>query len=152
MNFDEFTGTVQHRLELPGTGETVRAVRATLVTLGERIPAGNAADLAASLPIEVKWYLTDAVHEHGQRFDWPEYVSRVSAITGAERPDAAYQAQVIIDLVSTIVPPSDFRQLRDALPEREEDENWQKLFAVVDAGGWDERQEAHTGGGPQPNP
>lgn len=151
MNFDEFTGTVQHRLELPGTGETVRTIRATLMTLGERLPAGNAADLAASLPIEIKWYLTDAVHEHGQRFDWSEYVSRVSAITGAEQPDAAYQAQVTVDLVHTVVPPSDFRQLRDALPESEDDENWRKLFEVVDAGGWAEREEGQTGGGSQPD-
>lgn len=42
MNVDEFIGTVQHRLELPGTGETLRAIRATLLTLGERLPAGNA--------------------------------------------------------------------------------------------------------------
>ena len=38
MNFDEFTGEVQHRLELPGAGEAVRAIRATLMTLGQRIP------------------------------------------------------------------------------------------------------------------
>jgi len=48
MNFDEFTGQVQHRLELAETGEAVRAIRATLSTLGERIPEGNAEDLAAS--------------------------------------------------------------------------------------------------------
>jgi len=137
MNFDEFTGEVQHRLELPGTGEAVRASRATLLTLGQRIPAGNAEDLAASLPMEIKWYLTGAVHEHGQRFDWKEFVARVSEIEGVDRPEAAYHAQVIVDLVSTLVPPSDLRQLRDQLPESEGDENWGKLFDVVDAGGWD---------------
>jgi uncharacterized protein (DUF2267 family) len=150
MNFDEFTGEVQHRLELSGTGETVRAIRATLMTLGARIPESNAADLAASLPIEIKWYLTGAVSDHGQRFDWQEYVSRVSEITGADRPDAAYQAQVIIDLVEKLVPASDFHQLRDQLPESEDDENWRKLFEVVDAGGWGKAEEAQTGGGPQP--
>lgn len=150
MNFDEFTGTVQHRLELPGTGETVRAIRATLMSLGERIPAGNAEDLAASLPMEIDWYLTDAVREHGQRFDWTAFVSRVSEVTGAEPPDAAYHAQVIVDLVASLVPPSDLQQLRDQLPESEDDENWRKLFAVVDAGGWGEAEEAQTGGGPQP--
>ena len=67
MNFNEFTGEAQHRLELLGTDE---AVRATLMALGQRIPEWNAEDLAASLPIEIKWYLTEAVHEHGQRFDW----------------------------------------------------------------------------------
>ena len=149
MNFDEFTGEIQHRLALPGTGETVRTIRATLMTLGQRIPEGNAEDLAASLPMEIKWYLTGAVHEHGQRFDWTEFVSRVSEIAGADRPDAAYHAQVIIDFVGTLVPPSDLQQLRDQLPEDEEDENWQKLFEVIDAGGWGDAQEAQTGGGPQ---
>lgn len=149
MNFDEFTGTVQHRLELPGTGEAVRAIRATLLPLGERIPAGNAEDLAASLPLEVKWYMTGAVQQHGQRFDWQEYVDRVSDIENRDRSEAAYHAQVIIDLVSTLVAPSDMQQLRDQLPESEDDENWGKLFAVVDAGGWGDAQEAQTGGGPQ---
>ncbi|SDK73455.1 DUF2267 domain-containing protein [Natronorubrum texcoconense] len=150
MNFDEFTGEVQHRLELPGTGETVRAIRATLLTLGQRIPEGAAEDLAASLPMEIRWYMTGAVHEHGQRFDWNEFVSRVSEIEGADPPVAAYHARVIVDLVRTLVPPSDFQQLRDQLPEDRRDENWQKLFEVVDAGGWGDAEEAQTGGGPQP--
>jgi uncharacterized protein (DUF2267 family) len=138
MDFDEFTGTIQHRLEFPGTGETVRSIRATLTTLGQRIPAGAAEDLAASLPMEIRWYLTGAVHDHGQRFDWGEFVTRVSDIESAEPSDSAYRAQVIVDLVATQVPPSDFRQLRDQLPESEDDENWGKLFELVDAGGWDD--------------
>ncbi|WP_440991716.1 DUF2267 domain-containing protein [Haloarchaeobius baliensis] len=138
MNFDEFTGEIQHRLELPGTGETVRAIRATLTTLGERIPEGNAEDLAASLPMEIKWYPTGAVHEHGQRFDWSEFVGRVAEREGIERQEAAYHAQVIVDLVAAQVPASDLQQLRDQLPEAQDDENWGKLFAVVDAGGWQE--------------
>ncbi|WP_433629422.1 DUF2267 domain-containing protein [Halomicrococcus sp. NG-SE-24] len=149
MNYDEFTGQVQHRLELPATGETVRAIRATLMTLGQRIPEGAAEDLAASLPMEIKWYMTGAVHEHGERFDWREFVSRVSEIEHADRPEAAYHAQVITDLVRTQVPLSDFQQLRDQLPESEDDESWGKLFKVVDAGGWGEAEEVQTGGGPQ---
>ncbi|AKH96545.1 DUF2267 domain-containing protein [Halanaeroarchaeum sulfurireducens] len=149
MNFDEFTGTVQHRLELPGTGETVRTIRATLMTLGQRLPEGNAEDLAASLPMEIKWYMTGAVDDHGQRFDWSEFVDRVSEIERSEPVDAAYHARVVIDLVHTLVPESDFRQLREALPESEDDENWRKLFEVVDQGGWGEGRESQTGGGPQ---
>ncbi|WP_265110533.1 DUF2267 domain-containing protein [Halosolutus halophilus] len=151
MNFDEFTGDVQHRLELPGTGETVRAIRATLMTLGQRIPEGAAEDLAASLPMEIRWYMTGAVHEHGQRFDWTEFVSRVSEIEGVDPPEAAYHARVIVDYVHTQVPQSDFQQLRNQLPEDREDENWGKLFEVIDAGGWGDAEEAQTGGGPQPD-
>ncbi len=142
MSFDEFTGDVQHRLELPGTGEAVRAIRATLMTLGQRIPEESAEDLAASLPMEIKWYLTGAVGEHGQRFDWQEFVDRVSEIEGTERSEAAYHAQLIVDLVGTLVPPSDLQQLRDQLPEGEDDENWRKLFAVIDDGGWERRGDA----------
>lgn len=138
MDFDEFTGEIQHRLEMAGTGETVRAIRATLSTLGKRIPEGNAQDLAASLPMEIKWYLTGAVPEHGQRFDWSEFVAEVSEIENADPTDAAYHARVIIDLVRSEVPDSDFEQLRDQLPESEDEENWRKLFEVVDAGGWTE--------------
>ncbi|MFB6080277.1 MAG: DUF2267 domain-containing protein [Haloferacaceae archaeon] len=138
MDFDEFTGEIQHRLELPGTGEAVRAIRATLYTLGERIPEGAAEDLAASLPMEIRWYMTGAVVEHGQRFDWREFVDRVSDVEGIDPPKAAHHARVVVDLVSTLVPQSDFRQLRDQLPESEDDENWRKLFEVVDAGGWRE--------------
>lgn len=145
MDFDEFIGTIQHRLELPGSGEAVRATRATLMTLGERIPAGAAEDLAASLPMEVKWYLTGAVYDHGQRFDWQEFVARVADIEQAEPADAAYHARVVIDLVRTLVPPSDFQQLRDQLPEAEDDENWGKLFEVVDSGGWTGTREGGTG-------
>jgi uncharacterized protein (DUF2267 family) len=141
MNFDEFTGEIQHRLELPGTGETVRAIRATLMTLGERLPEGNAEDLAASLPMEIKWYMTGAVDEHSQRFDWQEFVDRVSRIEEADPSDSAYHARVIVDLVETLVPESDFRQLRDGLPESEDEESWHKLFEVVDAGGWDKHEE-----------
>ena len=139
MHFDEFTGQVQHRLEFANTGETVRAIRATLLTLGQRLSKGQAADLAASLPAEIEWYMTGAVHEHGQRFDWKEFVDRVSEIEQTDPTDAAYHARVIVDLVRTVVPESDFAQLRDALPESEDDENWRKLFEVVDAGGWEER-------------
>lgn len=151
MNFDEFTGQVQHRLELPGTGETVRAIRATLSTLGRRIPEGNAEDLAGSLPMEINWYLTGAVHEHGQRFDWREFVAHVAEIEGVDPPEAAWHANVVVDLVREAVPESDFYQLRDMLPESEDDGDWGELFELVDAGGWGEAHEAQTGGGPQPD-
>ncbi|MEF8851530.1 MAG: DUF2267 domain-containing protein [Haloarculaceae archaeon] len=149
MNFDEFTGEVQHRLELSGTGETVRAVRATLTTLGQRLPAGNAADLAASLPAEIDWYLTGGVDEHGQRFGWDEFLARVADVENADRAEAAYHARVVVDLVREQVPASDFREFRESLPESADDENWGQLFEVVDAGGWGSAEEAQTGGGPQ---
>lgn len=147
MNFDEFTGQLQHRLELADTGESVRAIRATLTTLGQRLQAGQATDLAGALPMEIDWYLTGAVDEHGQRFDWDAFVTRVADIEGTDPPEAAYHAQVVMDLVGEAVPDSELEHVRDQLPEGEED--WGELFALIDSGGWGESHEAQTGGGPQ---
>lgn len=47
MNYDQFIGQVQSRLSLAGTGEAVRAIRGTLTTLGERVQADEAQDLAS---------------------------------------------------------------------------------------------------------
>jgi len=51
-------------------------------------------------------------------------VSRVSENEGTDRPEATYHAEVNMDPVGTLVPPSDQYQLRDRLSESEDDENW----------------------------
>lgn len=111
-------------------------IRATLLTLGQWLPAGNPEDLAASLPIEIKWYLTGAVHEHGQRFDSQEFACRVSEIEGVDRPEVAYHTPVIMGLVERIGPALILFQRRGQLPKSEAVENWPRLFAVIAAGGW----------------
>ncbi|MFB6165913.1 MAG: DUF2267 domain-containing protein [Haloarculaceae archaeon] len=130
MNYDEFTGRVQHRLELPGTGEAVRAIRATLSTLGERLQAGEASDLAAPLPMEIDRYLLTA--DSGQRFDFDEFVSRVHEREGmaeaSDRADAAYHARVIVAVVAECAPAAELRQVRDQLPA-----DYDGLFELVDA-------------------
>ncbi|MFC7157389.1 DUF2267 domain-containing protein [Halomarina halobia] len=130
MNFDEFTGQVQNRLELPGTGESVRAIRATLTTLGERLQAGEAEDLAGPLPMEIDRFLIEA--ESGQRFDYDEFIDRVwereNMTDPDDRADAAYHAQAILDVVSGAVPPGELSQVRDQLPADFDD-----LFELVDA-------------------
>lgn len=133
MNFDQFTGRVQNRLELPGTGQTVRAIRATLTTLGERIQEGEAEDLASSLPMEIDFYLTGAVDEHAQRFDWDEFVERIwereRMSDPGDRADAVYHAQVIIAVLHEVVSPGEMQQVRDQLPA---DDDWDQLFELVD--------------------
>lgn len=137
MDFDEYTGQVQNRLALPSTAESLRAIRATLTSLGERLQAGEASDLAASLPMEIDRYLTEA--ESGQRFDWDEFVDRVwereNMTDEGDRADAAYHAQVVVDVTAEAVPPGEMRQVRDGLPA---DEGWDTLFELVDRDGGEE--------------
>ena len=83
MDHDTFIGTVQQRADLASRGAADSATRATLTTLGERIVAEEAEDIAAQLPMEVGRYLTD-VEEHAQQFDAETFADRV-----AERAEAS---------------------------------------------------------------
>ena len=124
MNYKEFIGQVQHRLEYAELGPAVRATRAVLTTLGERLPEGEATDLASPLPMEIDRYLTTA--EHGQRFDYQEFLDRVAEREGVDRADANYHAQQLIAVVAEIVPPGNIEKVDNGLPE-----DFDPLFELI---------------------
>jgi uncharacterized protein (DUF2267 family) len=125
MNYKEFIGQVQHRLELDEMGAAVRATRATLTTLGERLQEGEATDIASPLPREIDRYLTEA--DSGQRFDYDEFLGRVAERGGVDKPDANYRSQQIVALVNEVVPPGNIRKVRDQLPGE-----YENLFEFVE--------------------
>ena len=126
MKYDDFMGQVQNRLELSDTGESVRATRAVLQSLAERLQGGEAEDLAGPLPMEVDYYLESA--DHGQRFDYDEFLDRVADRAAVDRSDAAYYAKVVVGLVSELVPAGELEQVRAQLPDDYDD-----AFQMVDA-------------------
>ena len=115
MNYNEFVGQVQHRLELPGPGEAVRACRATLTTLGERLHEGEVTDLASPLPMEIDRFLIEA--DSGQRFDYDEFLDRVSKRAKIDRADAHYYTQQVIAVVDDVVPPGNIEKAKNQLPD-----------------------------------
>lgn len=134
MNFSDFTGEVQHRIEEDRQAEAVRATRAVLTTLGERLQPQEAADVAAPLPMEIDRFLLEA--DSGQRFGFDEFVSRVAERDAVDEAEATYRAQAIMDLVWEVEPPGEDRDVRGSLPADYED-----LFEFVDADRkpWDQR-------------
>jgi uncharacterized protein (DUF2267 family) len=127
VRFAEFVGQLQHRLELPGEGEAVRAARATLTTLGERLQSGEADDLASSLPMEIDRFLRTA--DSGQRFPYEEFLDRVAEREGSDRSAAARHAAVVVGLVSEVTPAGEMAQVRGGLPAE-----YDPLFELVDEG------------------
>lgn len=125
MNYNQFVGQVQHRLELPHMGEAVRATRAVLTTLGERLHEGEATDLASPLPMEIDRFLIEA--ESGQRFDYAEFLDRVSQRGSVDRAEANHQAQQIMIVLGEVVPAGNLEKARNQLPE-----DFEKLFALLD--------------------
>ena len=126
VQYNDFVGQVQHRLELPGEGEAVRATRAVLQTLGERLQEGVADNLAGPLPMEIDYYLESA--DSGQRFDYDEFVERTAERAKVDESKAAYYGRVVFGLVSELVSRAEIEEIRAQLPDDYED-----LFALIDA-------------------
>jgi uncharacterized protein (DUF2267 family) len=116
MNYDQFVGQVQSRARLGSTGETVRAIRATLEALGQRLAGNEAQHLAAQLPEEVGYYLKQA-EAKGERFGLREFFERVSQHERQDLPEATHHARAVISVVCEAITPGELGHLRAQLPE-----------------------------------
>lgn len=102
MQHDQFLGKVQAAAQLADRGAAERATRATLETLGERIPAKLADHLAAQLPHEIGEHLRRT--ETGRsvaakRFDKLEFIARVAARAGVNESKAAALSHAVTGVV-----------------------------------------------------
>jgi uncharacterized protein (DUF2267 family) len=114
MDRDQFLRLVGQGAEL-GPGETEKAARATLATLGERISRGEARDLAAQLPPEIApWLHAD---ERSQRFDVDEFLRRVATRSGVDEDAALRRARVVFAVLGQAIAPSEFDDLASELPK-----------------------------------
>lgn len=129
MKHDEFVDELQHHIEADSHGETRRTIHAVLETLGERIQADEAKDLAGPLPMEIDRHLLEA--DRAERFGWNEFVERVAERENADYPDAQYHAQAVMALVAESVPDSELQDVRANLPDEFDD-----LFELADAEAW----------------
>lgn len=124
MKYDDFVNQAHTILEMPDRARTIRTIRAVLTTLGERLHPDEAKDLASNLPMEIDRFLIEA--DSGQRFNYREFVERVSDREKSDGADAAYHAQQLVELLAESVPEGEIRQVINALPE-----DFEKLFERV---------------------
>lgn len=130
MEYSEFLGQLQHRLELDSQQAAVTAARASLETLGERLDPGEARDLASQLPREIGRFLTESADVEG--FTWDTFVDRVverEGLDADDRGDAVYHARVVMALVAEATDAGEFADVRAQLPEE-----YDELFVLLDEG------------------
>jgi uncharacterized protein (DUF2267 family) len=111
---DEFIDSVAKRL---GTSsEQANALtRATLRTLAERIDGGEARDLAAQLPEELRAYAF-APDETGERFGLDLFVQRVSGRAGVDLTLARAGVRAVFDTLREAVTPGEYDDVISQLP------------------------------------
>jgi uncharacterized protein (DUF2267 family) len=124
MQAHEFLGQVQDKAHLGTLGEAMRATRATLETLAERLGPDDSRHLAEQLPHEIQLFLSDAGLPMPERFSPDEFLLRVSAREGIAFPESSEHARVVIDVLTEAVSP---REPTDVLARLAED--YRELFA-----------------------
>lgn len=114
MKYEEFLGQVQHRAHLGTLQEAVRATRATLETLGERLFYGEKQNIAAQLPHEIGEIIRHV--DVSEKFDLHEFFDRVGTREQVDLPVAVHHARVVAEVLRDAVDAGAFHKLEAQLP------------------------------------
>jgi uncharacterized protein (DUF2267 family) len=114
MRYGTFMTIVERQSGLPRP-PAERAVHATLETLAERISGGEAEDIAAFLPRELRRYLTSKP-EPAEPFDLREFVRRVARREGVDEQAALEHAMAVFVALGVAVAPGELRDMAAQLP------------------------------------
>ena len=115
MQYDEFIGSVAQGAGI-SREEAERLTVATLQTLAERISGGEAEDLAAQLPEELKPHLT-GVPEEAERFDVEVFVHRVAERAGTDPDDALSHVGAVFATLRDAVTSGELDDIAAQLPD-----------------------------------
>lgn len=122
MHLNDFLGQVQHQARMSSLDEAMRATRATLMTLGERLGGGEPGNIGAQLPPELARLLGED-HARGERFSSDEFLKRVSVREETDLPKSVFHTRAVLAVLAEAVSPGVIGHLRAQLPE-----DFQRLF------------------------
>jgi uncharacterized protein (DUF2267 family) len=124
MQTEEFLGQVQNKAHLATLGEAMRATRATLETLAERLGPDETRHLAAQLPHEIQLFLADTGMSKPERFSSNEFLLRVCAREGIDLPESTQHARAVIGVLTEAVSAGEMIDVLERLPD-----DYRRLFA-----------------------
>jgi uncharacterized protein (DUF2267 family) len=115
MDYEKFETKVAQRAGVPS--DRARAlIRATLLTLGERLTRGEAHDLASQLPEPVKEWLVSPTPE-AERFGLGEFVRRVAERAGTTTEEAEAGMRAVFSVLRLAVTTGEFQDAMSQLPQ-----------------------------------
>lgn len=119
MKDDEFIAQVQERI---GDTETraEEAVRATLETLGQRLPTREAQNLGEQLPPRLATCLHRSAPQDGS-FPVDQFFARVAELSNVGEQEARDHAMAVLAVLQDAVSPGEVVDLFDQLPDGYDD-------------------------------
>lgn len=124
MQTQEFFGRVQNKAHLPTIGAAMRATRATLETLAERLGPDEASQLGAQLPREIRDFLVMGHTAPPERFSSSEFFLRVGSREGVDLPVGTQHARAVIEVLTQAVSPGEIDHALDRLTD-----DYRRVFA-----------------------
>ena len=121
MQYNEFIEKVQQKAKLTTEEDALKATKATLQTLSERLFGNEAEHAASQLPEELGNYLKNS--NKGEKFSLDEFFERVSEKEGSDVTEAALHSQVVCNVLQDAITDGEIRHITDQLPE-----DYNKLF------------------------
>jgi uncharacterized protein (DUF2267 family) len=118
MHLTPFVTTVEQAGNMTRE-EAARAIVATLQTLSERITGGEARDIAALLPRELRSAMNDTP-EPAEPFDLNEFIRRVATREGVDERTAFEHARAVFTALGVAVAPGELRDMAAQLPREYE--------------------------------
>jgi uncharacterized protein (DUF2267 family) len=128
MQTADFLGQVQNKAHLPTLDAALRATRATLETLAERLGPTESQQLGARLPPEIQECLLTGTPTP-ERFSSDEFLGRVSEREGVDLPESTHHARAGIEVLAQAVPATNMIDVLDRLPA-----DYARLFIGTEGG------------------
>lgn len=116
MKYAQLVEKVAERMGGTSLGQAESLTQATLLTLADRITGGEARDLAAQLPKELKPFL-DKKQESAEGFDLNEFIRRVGLRAGVDRDTAHRGVEAVFQTLDAAVSTGEFQDIMAQLPK-----------------------------------
>ncbi|MCU7496037.1 MAG: DUF2267 domain-containing protein [Ignavibacteria bacterium] len=114
MELDEFIRDVKRKAVLDNRDEVIKAIKATLETLKERLSGDEPGHIAAQLPRQIGEMLQG--EGKGESFTVEEFFSRVSRREGTEIPVAMLHARSVLEAIREAITAGEMSDVRAQLP------------------------------------
>jgi uncharacterized protein (DUF2267 family) len=130
--YERFITTIEQRAGV-SWNDAERAAGATLRTLGERLSAGQARQLAEDLPMHIRrWLLQDG--ENAEDFDVGEFLRRVAEREGVDPETAEEHAKAVFVALARLVRGEEITRLAAQLPSEYKRLLWEAAKRSRDPG------------------
>lgn len=123
MKTSDFIARVRERGGIESSEQAMKASRATLMILSERLKGGEPMHLAAQLPREIGRFLHTEKAGQGRRLSVDEFVHRISELEGVDMETAREHARSVIEVLCEAVSEGEMDDVASQLPE-----SYQRLF------------------------